>query len=294
MCMSDKEKELLITIGLGIADIVFQITAMISQKSIFIVVGGLTTIAFCVIIIRLYIKYMHLKDTYDFIKFLFFGSKDNGFNFFPKLKIFMDYLGDTNKLEIETMEFEYTDDIDNNYSDVSWTMNNVYNNTRNPINAYYLYSSNESGMINEGKMKIKGINKELSIDASRIESRYGIQRTPYTFDEPIKPMERINELKIHMQMRTIFDISKYDIVYLYPRNYGTKVKHMKIVYNLKGVKRAFVKLHEVGKKNGKYCDVEIKSGRMELLNGIWTCTLYLDRDEINIDNLYYLLIKAEI
>lgn len=69
---------------------------------------------------------------------------------------------------------------------------------------------------------------------------------------------------------------------------------MEIIYKIKGAKQVIVKLHEVGKKRGKYCDVEIKSGRMELLNEIWICTLYLDRDEINIDNLYYLLIKAEV
>lgn len=292
--MSDKDRELLITVGLSVGDLVLQIIAMISQKGIFLIVGGLATIVLGIVVIRLYIQYKHLRDTYEFIKFLFFGSKDNGFNFFPKLKMYMDYLGDNNQLEVETMEFEYTTDVINNHSDVTWTMKNVYNTTKSPINTYYLYSSNESGMINVSQMEIKGTNKELCIDASRVESRNGIQKTPYTFDEPIKPKERISEIKIHMDMQTIFDTSKHDIVYLYPRNYGTKVKHMKIKFSIKGIKKVIVKLHEVGKRNGEYRDDEIKSGRMELYNGIGTCILDLDGDEINIDNMYYLLIKAEV
>lgn len=292
--MGDKERDFLITAGLGIGEIALQIISMISQKGIVLIATGICAIILVLMIIKLYRKYKRLENNYEFIKFLFFGSKDNGFNFFPKLKIYMDYLGDNNQLEIETMQFEYIADLDNNCSDVTWTMKNVYNNTKNPINTYYLYSSNEAGMTNEGQMEIRGVNKALSIDASRVESRNGIQKTPYTFNEPIKPKERIQEIKIHMKMHNIVKTAQHRVVYLYPKNYGTKVKHMEIEYQIIGVKSAIVKLHEVGKIGKEYCDDEIKTGIVSDINGIKKCNFSLDENEININNLYYLLIKSTI
>ncbi|MCM1325872.1 MAG: hypothetical protein NC094_13870 [Bacteroidales bacterium] len=54
-----------------------------------------------------YEQYVKARDSYEFVKFLFFGSKYNRFNFFPKLKLYMDYLQKKNQVEIDTLGFEY-------------------------------------------------------------------------------------------------------------------------------------------------------------------------------------------
>lgn len=291
--MREEEKGIVVAIVFGVIEVIFNLFSIINAGYLIMVASTVISFAFIISFLLLLKKYKQSVDNYNFIKFLFFGSKDNGFNFFPKLKIFMDELGDFNEFEVERMRFDFVSYVEQNYSDVSWTMENVYNKSKKAISQYYLYSSNDSGETNEGKMEIKGMDRPLYIDASRIDRRRGVQKTPYTFKEPIKPKEMIRELKIHMKMETTYSSSKPEIIYLYPRNYGTKVNHMEIHYSVKGVKNIVVKLHEVGKKGKVYCDDEIKSGDVITSNDYCECTMYLDKDEICINNLYYLIAKIE-
>ena len=102
--MSVERKALYVTIGFGIVDLIFKVLDFVNFVDVMGMMSLLLSIIMLSILIILGGKYLSILYDYEFIKFLFFGSKYNGFNFFPKLKLYMDYLGKKNYVEVETID----------------------------------------------------------------------------------------------------------------------------------------------------------------------------------------------
>ena len=257
--MSIERKALYVTIVFGVVDVVFQVLDFTNPGDIIRIVSIILSTAMIFILIALCSKYVRLLYDYEFIKYLFFGSKYNGFNFFPKLKLYMDYLGKRNDVEVETIEFECITDNISKTSDITWTMKNVYNKTKKEIKDYCLYTSSDFGTVEGVEIKVTKENDELDMDIDNIEKNYGVQKTPFTFVKPIKPGEKISQIKINMKMYNAFDFGHQEVVLLYPRNYGTKVNHMSVTYVTKGMECLNIKLHEIKRKRRGYIDEPLRA-----------------------------------
>lgn len=291
--MRNENNQLVIKELLVILEVLIQIVALIKYKNLWLVVSILVSVVLLYMLFSLHLKCIQSVDKYEFIKFLFFGSEYNGFNFFPKLKLFMDYLEDKNDVEINTLEFECISNYNNRDSDITWIMKNVSNPTNEDINSYCLYTSSDFGKVNNVGIEVKVNRKPLIIDVNNVIEREGLRKTPFTFAEPIRPNEEIDEIRINMKMKNTFDPSHPEIIVLYPRNYGQKVKHIKIFYKTKETDKLNVTLHEIGKNlKGKkgYADVPIRSCAAEIDGEMIQYCFFLNGNEININNLYYLLI----
>lgn len=180
----------------------------------------------------------------------------------------MDYLGLRNCLDIESITFECVSDNINRSADVSWTMYNIYNHTKEET-------------------------ETLSQDTSIIEKKNGIQCTPFVFRQAIKPGGGVSEIKINMKMQDAFDFNKKEIVYLYPRNYGTKVKNIYIKYKTIGVNELNIQLHKVKKIKNTYEDEPLRSANTSREGEVISYSFILRENEINVQNLYYLFIRPK-
>lgn len=231
-----------------------------------------------------------LIESNQFILFLFFGSEYNGFHFFPKLKLYMDYLGKKNQVDIETLKFEYINN--ENCACVTWTMINVHNNTINDIESYYLYTANDLGDTDGVQIEMMTGTQYLNINTERISKTYGVQEIPFTFYEPIKPNSVIPEIKINMKMSKSSHPTEHDIVILYPRNYGSCVKHIEIIYKTQESLNQAVFLHEIKKDKEKFTDEPIRNVKVvDQNNGIKTYYCFINEANVGENSLYYLLIK---
>ncbi len=244
----------------------------------------------------LYIKNKRISNSYEFVKFLFFGSKYNKFTFLPKLKLYMDYKGYLNNLEIETVDFECISDDNYKESNITWSLKNVYNNTNETINSFYLYSSSDIGTAKDAQVKIKPGDEFTKININKTERAAGIQLTTFAFNEPMKPTAHIPEIKINMKMNNAFNFSRQEVLCVYPQNYGTKVKHINISFKTIGADELSVVLHEIKKEGKTYKDEPIKSVSSrnskdldKAETNIYYCSI--NDNEINVENLYYLLIN---
>lgn len=290
-------KELLITIITIISmilDVFFKLIGFINQNDIITFFSVLLSVFLLCIITFWYIKYKRISNSYEFVKFLFFGSEFNRFTFFPKLKLFMDYQGCLNNLEIETVDFECISDNNKTESNITWSLKNVYNKTNKTIKSFYLYSSSDIGIAKEAEVKIKPGNAFSKININKTKKATGLQLTTFAFNEPIKPKTRIPEIKINMKMYNAFDFSRQEVVYVYPKNYGRKVKHINILLKTIGADDLSVVLHEIKKERKTYKDESIKSVEKSKNSdtketNIYSCSI--NDDEINVENLYYLLIN---
>lgn len=289
--MSEERKAILVTVIFGIIDILFKLMAVKSQIDYIMILSSIFSVTLLFVITILWLKYKDLAHSYEFIKFLFFGSEYNKFNFFPKLKLYMDYLGDRNHVDVETIEFECFSDNIEKYTYITWNMKNIYNNTKKEIKSYHLYTTSELGTTKKVNVEVKEGNRSLKIDVNNIKLSNGIQKTPFTFSESIKPSGIKPEIKINMIMYDAFDFNRQETIYLYPRNYGKKVKHINILLKTKGVENISVCLHEIKKDKKSYVDEPIKYGVADRKDKITTYEFKLDDKEINISSLYYLLIK---
>lgn len=291
--MSSEKKEILTAVIVGITEVVFNVLSIIVQKDFLIIGSVCLSITFGVLVIVLYFKYRCLSDSYKLIQFLFFGNEYNTFNFLPKLKLYMDYIGNRNNVEVGLVEFECTNDNNKDIT-VEWTMKNVQNTTKKEIYSYYLYTSSDVGKTNKVMIELDTGNSEsLKINADDIKENNGIRKTPFTFIEPIEPNSSLSEIKIKMKMQETFDLSGKNIVHLYPRNYGKKVRQINIEYKTKNVKPMDVQLHEIGRRNNVYVDMTIKNSQPIYGEkpGNILYKFCLGEQQINMNSIYYLMIK---
>ena len=292
-------KETLITIITMVSmilDIFLKIIGFINQNDIITFFSVLLSVFLLCLIIFWYIKYKRISKSYEFVKFLFFGSKYNHFTFFPKLKLFMDYQGSINKFDIETVDFECISDNLNKESNITWSLKNVKNETNKTIKSFYLYSSADIGIAKDAEVKIRPGNEFAQININKTIKTAGIQLTTFAFNEPMKPKTRMPEIKINMKMYNAFNFSRQEIVYVYPQNYGRKVQHINISLKTIGATQLSVVLHEIKREGKTYKDEPIKSVLLKKSNNsdkeetnIYSCSI--DDNEINVENLYYLLIN---
>lgn len=291
--MTDEKKSLYITVFFGIIESIFSIITFMKFSTLLLVINVCISIILVGLIIKLYFYHKRAIDSYEYIKFLFFGSEYNVFNLFPKLMLYMDYLNMKNPVDVNTIEFECVDDISNGNTSVQWIIKNICNNTNKYIKSYYIYSMNEYGSMDHVDIEVKEGVLSLPIDTNNIRKRNSIQQTPFTFREPVMPKGTVPEIKICMQMHDGFMQKKERVVCLYPRNYGVKVEHISIAYKIKGTRDVSVKLHEIGKGENGYFDEPIKSCVPIEENGEQIYYFCLNKDEINVNNLYYILISEK-
>lgn len=292
--MSSEKKEILTALIVGITEVMLNVLSIVVQKDFLIIGSVCLSIVFGILVFVIYFKYRCLSNSYKLIQFLFFGSEYNTFNFLPKLILYMDYLGDKNDVEIGTVEFECINDNTTKRSDVKWVMKNVSNKTKKEINSYYLYSSSDLGTTNRVQVNVHtGSEEHCKVNVDAVKEKHGVRKTPFTFIKPIKPNESLPEIKISMEMFEAFDFSRQEVVYLYPRNYGKKVEHILIKYKTKGVAAMDVQLHEIGKRGNAYIDTIIKNSQptYEEKSEEIVYNFSLDEKQINMDSVYYLLIK---
>lgn len=289
-------KELLITMIPMILDVFFKIIGFINQNDIITFFSVLLSVFLLCIIIFWYIKYKRVSRSYEFVKFLFFGSEFNKFTFFPKLKLFMDYQGYLNNLDIGAVYFECISDNNNNESNITWTLENIDNKTNKTIKSFYLYSSADIGISKDAEVKIRPENEFAKININKTKKAAGIQLTTFAFNEPMKPKTHMSEIKINMKMYNAFNFNRQEIVYVYPRNYGRKVKKIKIIFKTIDADKLSVVLHEIKREGKTYKDEAIRSVPLKKSDNsdkektnIYSCTL--EDNEINVENLYYLLIN---
>lgn len=286
--------ELLVTKILDVIEIFFDLIDYINKNYIIIFLNIVILIMFIYVIVRWYVKYKRISNSYEFIKFLFFGSVYNKFNFFPKLKLFMDYKGSLNIFDIETVDFKCISDNSNRESNITWTLKDVYNKTNKIIDCFYFYTTSDKGTVNDAEVKIKPENEYVKININETERVGKTQFTTFSFNKPIKPNTHISEIKLNMKMKDAFDFSQKEVVHVYPRNFGRKVKHINISFKTIGADELSVVLHEIKKEGKTYIDKSIQSvgkSKDSDIEGINIYNCSINDDEINVENLYYLLIN---
>ena len=290
--MNRKDEVLfLITVAGGTIDIITKIKAFIDNEYFYLIFSIAISLLLLGVLLFLIKKYRAIIDTYKLVKFLLFEDVNNTFNFFPKLKIYMEYEGKTNDFDIDKMTFECTDNNLSKDTKVRWTMQGVYNHTPKKINTYCLYTTSETGTTQDQRIEIKSQSKYLKIEPDKIRRRNGIQYTEFAFVNPIYSNESIDQICVEMKMHATFDFSKQEVVYFYPRNYGKKVKNIEIIYNTIDADKLNIQLHEIKKDRGEYVDLSIRTCEYCEDGKEKTYTFRLEEKEIHVENLYYLLIR---
>lgn len=284
----------IITLVSMILQIFLKIIEFINQNNIITFFGVLVSIFVVCLIIFWYIKYKRVSRSYEFVKFLFFGSEFNKFTFFPELKLFMDYKGSLNKFDVERVDFECISDNLNMESNITWTLKDVYNNTNKTIDCFYFYTTADRGTSNDAEVKIKPENDYIKININNTERIGKTQFTTFSFNKPMKPNDHISEIKINMKMKDAFDLSHKQVVHVYPKNSGRKIKHIDISFKTIGADELSVVLHEIKKEGKTYKDKSIRSvGKSEDsdIEGINIYNCSINDKEVNVESLYYLLIN---
>jgi len=74
---------------------------------------------------------------------------------------------------------------------------------------------------------------------------------------------------------------------------GREVEHMKVTYITRGMECLNIKLHVIKRKHRGYVDEPLRACVPKKEGNMINYTFLLDKDEINVNNLYYLRIVSK-
>ncbi|MCM1325873.1 MAG: hypothetical protein NC094_13875 [Bacteroidales bacterium] len=174
-------------------------------------------------------------------------------------------------------------------------MQNVVNKTNKDIQSYYIYTTNDYDEFDTTEIEIRSEGRRLPIYTEGIVKRDGVQETPFTFYNPIRTNDSLPELRIFRKMKKSPYQAEQDIVLLYPRNYGTSIKNIYILFKAKVEIPLLVQLHEIKREGERFIDEPIRNLRKkEQIDGFvtYTCSFTIQDNYIDENQLYYLLIKT--
>lgn len=246
------------------------------------------------------IKYPVLKR-YKFIRYLFMAVSENKFNIAPKILLFLDCQKKRNKFEVENMivSYELTENNGKIDSKVLWKMEDVSNVKTDD---FYFYSGIDLGTIANQKFCIysNNISKTIALLPDNIIDS-GNEVFLYHWDiEPalIKQGNKIDCIELSMDQKESFDFEgrRKEVIYFFPWNFAKKIKKIKFEFIYPAsLGDIVVQFFSAGKiEQNRYPfhksinTKDRESGQKENNKIIYQFTL--NKDEINIDNLYFFLL----
>lgn len=241
-----------------------------------------------------WIKNYPLENKFKFVRYLFFQSKENKFNIAPKVLLFASLKKKSNPFHVETLNVKYEiiqcENGINSYA--SWELSGIKNVC---VNDFYLYTGIDMGKIKNPEMDVYcGSNLckvELLYDNIQ-DSQNDIYLCHWDIPkEAVKKDNRIDKIELKMLQENSFNFVNKEVIYLFPWNYAAKIENInfKISFSC-DIKNISMQLFEVGKIPGKSFPYHRSLETIPYTEGKTEYSFNILKEELNMDNLYYILI----
>lgn len=248
-------------------------------------------------------KYSTLKR-YKLIRYLFFEVDENKFNIAPKILLFLDLHKKKNNFEIETISVNYILKDNNGVinSDVVWSLEEIsYVKT----NHFYFYTGIDLGKIGKQNFYVSCNGETKSIRLlpdNKVNSKNDIFMCHWNIpDELIKKGNKVDKIELTMEQKNSFDFNNKEVIYFFPWNFAKKIDKLKfeITYPM-SLGKISMQLFEVGKIKGKRfpfhhsIDTTMDENySTDEKKKTFTYNFGLKKENINMSNLYYILLHRE-
>ncbi len=262
---------------------------------------------FCVFFASVLLSVYWIKDypilkRYKFIRFLFLEIRENKFNIVPKVLLFLDLMKKRNQFEVEKLSVIYDITEKDGIIDLNilWRMEEVSNVKSSD---FYFYSGVDLGTIKNQKFAIycNGIDETINLLRDNIISRNRVYL--YHWDIPsklIKRKNKIDKIELSMNQYNGFDFERKEVIYFFPWNFAKKINSVQFNFAYPiSLGEISIQLFEAGKIKGEkypnYTSLTTISEekRVDTEKQMKIYEFMLERENINMDNLYYILIHKD-
>lgn len=237
---------------------------------------------------------------YKLIRYLFFEIRENKFNIAPKILMFSDLNRKKNNFIVKELSVDYTltDNEGAIDSFVTWNLKEI-SNVKSEY--FYFYTGIDFGKIETQQFVIgcnnNGETRSLFLD-NRIDSENGVYLCYWNIpNDAVKRGNKIDSIKLTMEQKESFCFKNKEIIYLFPRNFAYKIEKidLKITYP-QSLNKIEMQLYEIGNVKGEefpfnhLLDSVSNERYIKNTDGSYSYTFHLEKENINIDNLYYIIL----
>ncbi len=293
--MNIEEKTLLATIIIGITQIVFGILALKEWKNtVMLICGCILFLIFSTCVGFLAYRLKTIKRIYKIIEYLFHNTEVNQFNIVPKLLLYMNKMNKYNNVSVDTVQVVY--DIYHNEgrydSDIRWEIKGVCNDTKKDISEYYFYTACEFGDCECHKVHLEKDNDVRDFEKADYYESNRIKLLTWGFPKMLQPGNRVQHMQLFLRVNGSFDFSQMEVIYFIPRNVAKKINGCSICIKFHYDQPPLdMELRKIGylKRNAVSQEI-VKVAGIKKEQDLTEYTFFLDKSEINMEYIYYILI----
>lgn len=253
-----------------------------------------------IVLVIILIEYNQLKKyryNCEMIQYLFHNEGRERFNVIPKLLLYFQKIKKRNLVDIEKIDLSCRMVYQENHliTKFKWDIDGITNSSHHEISEYVFLTISDIGEIENPNITLYGQAEHNKYRITDIKESNGVYCLTWGMEHFLKPGERISKMILELVSIDSFDFNRNEIIYFYPPNYGTNIGAVNIEIETQINETIFeIEVVEVGHIKGKKGINERTILRVPVSEVGENTKKYIcsiSKNEINMNNLYYLLLK---